>query len=82
MALVVKNLRDNIGDARDLGLIPGLRRPPGGGNSNPFWYPCLGNPLDRGACWAIVHEVAKSRIRPSTRDTNMDLMTLCENSSS
>ena len=36
MALVVKNLPDNIGDVRDLGSIPGLGRPPRGGNSNPF----------------------------------------------
>jgi len=28
---VVKNLPANAGDARDLGLIPGLGRSPGGG---------------------------------------------------
>ena len=27
MALVVKNLRANVGDRRDLGLIPGLEDP-------------------------------------------------------
>ena len=27
---------------------------------NPFQYSCLGNPMDRGAWWAIVHGVAKS----------------------
>ena len=32
---------------------------PGEGNSNPFWYSCLGNPVDRGACWASVHGVCK-----------------------
>ena len=31
MALVVKNLPANIGDAGDAGLIPGLGRSPGGG---------------------------------------------------
>ena len=30
-------------------------------NGNPFQYSCLGNPMDRGAWWATVHEVAKSR---------------------
>ena len=30
MALVVKNLPANAGDLRDMGLIPGLGRSPGG----------------------------------------------------
>ena len=36
MAVVVKNLPANIGDARDTGLTPGLGRSPGGGNGNPL----------------------------------------------
>ena len=36
VALVVKNLPANAGDARDAGLIPGLRRFPGIGNGIPF----------------------------------------------
>jgi len=32
--------------AGDMGLIPGLRRSPGKGNSNTFQYSCLGNPMD------------------------------------
>ena len=32
--LVVENLPANTGDARDMGLIPGLGRSPGGGNGN------------------------------------------------
>ena len=31
------------------GLIPGLGRPPGGGNDSPLQYSCLKNPMDRGA---------------------------------
>ena len=27
-------------------------RSPGEGNVNPLQYPCLENPMDRGACWA------------------------------
>ena len=31
------------------------------GNGNPHQYSCLGNPMGRGAWWAAVHKVAKSR---------------------
>ena len=48
-----------------MGLIPGLGRSPGEGNSNPLQYSCLVNPMDRGAWWATVHEVTKSRTRLS-----------------
>ena len=30
-------------------------------NGNPLQYFCLGNPIDRGAWWATVHGVAKSK---------------------
>ena len=53
---MVKNLPAN---AREIGSISGLGRSPGEGNGNPFQYSCLQNPMDRGACWAIVHGVAK-----------------------
>ena len=49
----------NARDIEDAGLIPGLGRCPGEGNGNPLQYCCLGNPMDRGAWWAIVHGVAK-----------------------
>ena len=45
---------------RDAGLIPGLQRSPGGGNSNTLQYSCLESPMDRGAWWDPVHGVAKS----------------------
>ena len=35
---------------------------PGEGNGNPLQYFCLGNPMDRGAWWAIDYGVAK-RVR-------------------
>ena len=54
---VVKNLLVNAGD---LGSIPGSGRSPGGGNGNPLQYSCLGNPMDRGAWWAMVHRITKS----------------------
>ena len=56
---VVKNLSANSGDP---GSIPELGRSPGGGgNGNPLWYSCLGNPMHREAWWATVHGVTKSQ---------------------
>ena len=52
-------------NAGDLGLIPGSGRSPGEGNGNPLQYSCLENPMGRGAGWATVHGVAKSRTRLS-----------------
>ena len=52
-------------NAGDMGSIPGLGRSPGEGNGNPLQYSCLENPMDRGAWWAIVHRVTKSRKRLS-----------------
>ena len=61
-------------NAGDPGSIPGLGRSPGEGNGNPLQYPCLENPMDRGAWWAAVHRVAKSRTRLSdfTHSNPMD----------
>ena len=44
----------------DLGSIPGTGKSPGDGNCNPLQYPCLENPMDRGAWQATVHGVTKS----------------------
>ena len=72
---------ENTGDA---GLIPGSGRSPGEGNGNPLQYSCLENPTDRGAWWATVHEVAKSRthlsnytftLHSSTIHTSQDMET-------
>ena len=40
---VVKNPPVNAGDVRDMGLIPGLGRSPGGEHGNPFQYCCMEN---------------------------------------
>ena len=56
-----KEFAYNAGDAGDEDLIPGLGRPPGEGNSNPFQCSCLQSPMDRGAWRATVHGVAKSQ---------------------
>ena len=55
VAIVIKNPPANVGDARDVGLSPGLERSPGEGNGYPLQYSCLGNPMDRGAWQATVH---------------------------
>ena len=57
--LVVRNLLANSGDARDVSLISGLGRCPGGGKGHPLQYSCFENPMDRGAWQASVHKVAR-----------------------
>ena len=50
----------------DVGSIPGSKRSPGEGNGNPLQYSYLEkNSMDRGALWAVVYGVAKSRTRLS-----------------
>ena len=50
---IVKNPPANAKDAGDAGSTPGSGRAPGEGNGNPLQYSCLGNLMDRGACWVI-----------------------------
>ena len=47
----------------DPGSIPGSGRSPGEVNGNPLQHPCLQNPMDRGASWAIVHRVVNHLTR-------------------
>ena len=54
---MVKNLPVNAGDSAS---APRSGRSPGGGNSYPLQYPCLENPMNRGAWWATVHKVTES----------------------
>ena len=61
---MVKNPPANAGDSGDVGSIPGSARSPGGGNT--LQYPCLGNPMDRGARWATGCGVTKSQTRLRT----------------
>ena len=68
VVLVVKN--PPAGDARDVHSIPGSGLSPGKGTSNPLQYSCLESPMDRGAWWAIVHGVTKSRTRLKQLNTH------------
>ena len=63
VALVVKNPPAHAGDLRDVSLIPGSGRSPGGRHGNPLQYSCLENPMDRGDWQTTVHRVAKSQTR-------------------
>ena len=53
-SLMVQSVVKTPASAGDVGSTPGSGRSPGEGNDNPLQYPCLGNPMDRGAWWAIL----------------------------
>ena len=55
----VSAIKNSPANAGDVGSIPGSGRTPGKGKGNPLEYSCLGNPMERGACQATVHGVAK-----------------------
>ena len=55
--------RASAEDVRDVCLIPGSGRFPGGGHGNTFRYSSLENFMDRGAHQAPANGVAKSRTR-------------------
>ena len=56
--------------AGELGSIPGLGRSPGEGNSSPFQYSCLRNPMDRGNWQATIYGVRKSQTQLSNTHTH------------
>ena len=58
-----KELPANAGDVRDMVLMSGLGRSPGGELGNPLQYSFLENSMDRGACWATVPGIAESWTR-------------------
>ena len=57
--------KESTHNAGDLGLTPGLGKSPGERNGYPLQYSGLENSMDRGAWWASVHGVAKSRTQLS-----------------
>ena len=67
----VKNLPANAGDSSS---IPGLGRYPGEGNGNSLQHSCLENPMDRGAWWAAVHGVEKSRTQLKCQHTQNEYL--------
>ena len=59
--LSVKESLRNAGVAGDEGSVYGLGRSSRGGHDKSLQYSCLENLTDRGAWWATVHRVTKSR---------------------
>ena len=57
--------KESVYNAEYSGSIPGLQRAPEEGNGDPLQYSCLGNLVDRGAWWAILHGVVKSQTQCS-----------------
>ena len=52
--------KESACNAGDLSLIPGSERSPGKGDSYSLQYSCLENSMDRVACQATVHGVARA----------------------
>ena len=74
----VKNLPANSEDASS---SPRPGRSPGEGKGNSLQYSCLGNSMDRGACQATVHGVARVRQDLATKQQQQSSMTLIHSSS-
>ena len=53
--------KESACSAGDLGSIPGLGRPPGGGHGDPLQDSRLENPMLGGAWQATVHRVTESQ---------------------
>ena len=62
MLIRVKSLPPNAGDIRDVGLIPGLGRSPGGGRGKPTPVFFSGESQDREAWQVTVRRVAQSEM--------------------
>ena len=67
---MVKNPSANVGD---MSSIPGSGSSPGGANSNPLQYSCLGNSMDSGPWWATV---TKSQTK-SHKESDKTAYTCC-----
>ena len=60
--LVVKNTSDNAGDIRNMNLILGSGKSPGGVQGNPLQYSCLDILMNRGA-WQFTQSMGSQRGR-------------------
>ena len=65
---MVRSLLSNARESRDVDLILGSGRSPGGGHGNPLQYSCLENPTDRGAWRAAVHRILESDTTEVTKE--------------
>ena len=71
----------NTGNTGNLGSTPGSGRAPGVGNGNPLQYPCLGNPMDRGAWRGTIHRWQRAgrteHMCTHTESYHVDLLSKC-----
>ena len=75
---VAQNPPANAGDSGDAGMISGSGKSCGEGNGKPLRYSCLGNPMDRGDWWAVVHQAAEESDMTYQLNNNKVLITtLC-----
>ena len=63
--------KESAFNAGDLGLIPGMGRPPGGGHAIHSSILAWRIPMDRGAWQATVHGVTKSWTRLKQLSTHI-----------
>ena len=62
---MLENLPANVGDVRDMGLIPGSGRSPGGRHGHPLQYFAWRIPWTEEPGLAMVHRVTKNWTRLS-----------------
>ena len=61
----LQTVKNPPANAQHVSSMPELGRSPGEGSSNSLQYSCLEISMDRGAWWATIHGVAKSRTQLS-----------------
>ena len=59
----------SICNAGDPSSVPNSGRSPGEGHGNSPQYACLGNPMNRGAWYAMVHRITESQTQLSNKHT-------------
>ena len=69
--------RESTWQCRKHGFDLWIEKIPGEGNDNPLQYSCLGNPTDRGAWQATVHEVAKESDMTEWLNNNSKVLKEC-----
>ena len=62
--------KESACNSGDTGSVSGLERSSGEGNGNPLQYSCQGNPIVRGAWWAIVYGVIEELDTLATKQKN------------
>ena len=62
---MAQNSKESACNAGDRESIPRSGKSPGEENDNPLQDSCLENSMNKGAWWAVVHGVTKSRTQLS-----------------